>query len=69
MPLGAVLYEAGGIKHLTPTARKLHKDGGHRFAQGHITLLDRESLEERTCECYLAIKKEYGRLLPNVPAT
>jgi hypothetical protein len=45
--------------HLTPRARGGNKD----VAWGHITLLDRESLEERTCECYSVIKNEYGRLL------
>jgi hypothetical protein len=55
-------------EHLTPSARKLHRDGAQRFAQGHITLLDREMLEERSCECYLAIKKEYARLFPTLPS-
>jgi hypothetical protein len=54
-------------EHLTPTPRTVYRDGVPHFARGHITLLDRESLEGRTCECYLAIKNEYGRLLRPVP--
>jgi len=32
--------------------------------RGHITILDRTALEERSCECYAVVKKEYDRLLP-----
>ena len=35
-----------------------------RYANGHITVLDREGLEKLTCECYEVVKKEYDRLLP-----
>ena len=34
-----------------------------RFARGHITVIDRPGLEERSCECYQVVKKEYDRLL------
>jgi hypothetical protein len=27
-------------------------------------VLDRAGLEERSCECYAVVKKEYDRLLP-----
>jgi CRP-like cAMP-binding protein len=33
------------------------------YHRGHIRVLDRESLERRTCECYAVVKKEYDRLL------
>ncbi|MEA3139023.1 MAG: hypothetical protein QOK23_1192 [Gammaproteobacteria bacterium] len=33
------------------------------YHRGHITVLDREQLEQRTCECYGVVKKEYDRLL------
>ena len=33
-------------------------------ARGSITVLDRAGLEERTCECYAAVKLECERLLP-----
>lgn len=35
-----------------------------KFAHGHITVTDRPGLEKATCECYLVVKKEYDRLLP-----
>jgi hypothetical protein len=31
-------------------------------------VLDRAGLERRTCECYAVVKKEYDRLLPDVPS-
>lgn len=40
-----------------------------KFAHGHIIVTDRSGLEKATCECYLVVKREYDRLLPeNVPA-
>jgi len=35
-----------------------------RYQRGHITVIDRAGLEQRTCECYAVVKKEYDRLLP-----
>jgi CRP-like cAMP-binding protein len=49
---------------VTEGALKLQKAGLIRYARGHITVLDREGLETRSCECYAVVKKEYGRLLP-----
>ncbi len=49
---------------VTEAALKLQKVGLIRYARGHITVLDREALERRTCECYAVVKKEYDRLLP-----
>ena len=34
------------------------------YARGHIEVLDRAGLEERTCECYAVVKRESDRLLP-----
>lgn len=34
------------------------------YKRGHITVRDRPGLEQRTCECYAVVKKEYDRLLP-----
>src|SRR6202022_992166 len=53
---------------VTEGALKLQQDGLIRYARGHITVLDRGGLEERTCECYAVVKKEYDRLLPQKPA-
>ena len=49
---------------VTEAALKLQKVGLIRYARGHITVLDREGLEARTCECYAVVKREYDRLLP-----
>jgi CRP-like cAMP-binding protein len=49
---------------VTEGALKLQNAGLIRYARGHITVLDREALEERSCECYAVVKKEYDRLLP-----
>jgi CRP-like cAMP-binding protein len=49
---------------VTEAALKLQASGLIRYARGHITVLDRSGLEQRTCECYAVVKKEYDRLLP-----
>jgi CRP-like cAMP-binding protein len=49
---------------VTEGALQLQKEGLIRYARGHITVLDREGLERRTCECYAVVKREYDRLLP-----
>ena len=51
---------------VTEAALKLQESGLIRYARGHITVLDRKGLEQRTCECYATVKKEYDRLLPYV---
>ena len=54
---------------VTEAALKLQKNGLIRYARGHITVLDRPGLEQRSCECYAVVKKEYDRLLPDRVAT
>jgi CRP-like cAMP-binding protein len=49
---------------VTEGALKLQKAGLIRYSRGHITVLDRAGLEERACECYVVVKREYDRLLP-----
>ena len=49
---------------VTAAALKLQHAGLIRYARGRITVLDRRRLEQRTCECYAVVKKEYERLLP-----
>ena len=49
---------------VTEAAGNLQQAGLIRYQRGHITVLDREKLERRTCECYAVVKKEYDRLLP-----
>jgi CRP-like cAMP-binding protein len=52
---------------VTEGARKLQQLGLIRYARGHITVLDRKRLEQRTCECYEVVKKEYDRLEKMAP--
>jgi CRP-like cAMP-binding protein len=49
-------------------ALKLQSAGLIKYARGHIKILDRAGLENRTCECYAVVKKEYERLLPQKSA-
>jgi hypothetical protein len=49
---------------VTEGALKLQKAKLIRYSRGHITVLNREGLERRTCECYAVVKREYDRLLP-----
>ncbi len=49
---------------VTESAIRLQQAGLIRYARGRITVLDRAGLEQRTCECYAVVKREYDRLLP-----
>ena len=53
---------------VTEAALKLQGAGLIRYSRGRITVLDRPKLEERTCECYRVVKREYDRLLPDLEA-
>jgi len=48
---------------VTESAGKLQKAGLISYNRGHITVLDRQGLEARVCECYAGVKNEYDRLL------
>lgn len=48
---------------VTEAAGKLQADGLIDYRRGRITVLDRARLEQRVCECYGIVKKEYDRLL------
>ncbi|MFI4919723.1 MAG: helix-turn-helix domain-containing protein [Legionellales bacterium] len=50
-------------------ALKLQKAGLISYTRGRITVIDRGGLEERSCECYDVVRKEYDRLLPPMIAT
>ena len=54
---------------VTEGALKLQKSGLIHYTRGHITVLDRQGLEKRTCECYEVVRKEYERLLPEQVST
>jgi CRP-like cAMP-binding protein len=53
---------------VTEAAGKLQKAGLISYARGKIEILDRAGIEERSCECYMVVKDEYDRLLPNLIA-
>src|SRR6202161_2528918 len=52
-------------KVATEGALTLQAAGLIVYKQGRIRVLDRIGLENRTCECYAVVKKEYDRLLPD----
>ena len=54
---------------VTEGALKLQRAGLIKYSRGRITVLDRPGIEQRTCECYAVVKKEYDRLLPDTLAT
>jgi CRP-like cAMP-binding protein len=50
---------------VTEAALKLQRAGLIQYSRGHIKVINRQGLEQRTCECYQVVKTEYLRLLPN----
>lgn len=50
---------------VSEAAMMLQGAGFIRYTRGHITILDREGLEEFACECYATVKAEFDRLLGN----
>ena len=50
---------------VTEAAGRLQAEGLIEYHRGQITVLEREHLEARVCECYAVVKKEYDRLLPS----
>lgn len=49
---------------VTEAAIELQGRGVIKYRRGHISVLDRPALEQRSCECYAVVTKEYRRLLP-----
>ena len=49
---------------VTEAAGKLQDAGLIIYSRGRITVLDRQGLEARSCECYQVVKTEFDRLLP-----
>jgi len=49
---------------VTHAAGKLQHQGVVEYHRGHIKVLDREKLEQLSCECYAVVKKETDRLTP-----
>ncbi len=52
---------------VTEAAGKLQRAGLIRYSRGRIEVLDRPGLEKAVCECYAVVKKEYDRLLADIP--
>lgn len=53
---------------VTEAAGRLQRAGLISYTRGKINVLDRTGLEQRSCECYAVVKKEYDRLLPDLIA-
>ena len=53
---------------VTEAAGQLQKARLISYKRGRIKVEDRPGLEQRSCECYAVVKKEYDRLLPNKEA-
>jgi Mn-dependent DtxR family transcriptional regulator len=51
---------------VTDAAGKLQQAGYIRYVRGRITVLDRPGLEQRACECYAVVKREFERLLSDI---
>lgn len=49
---------------VTEAAGNVQRAGLIEYHRGRIIVLDRAGLEERVCECYAVVKKEFDRLLP-----
>ncbi len=49
---------------VTEAAGRLQEAKLISYARGRIQVLDRHGLEQRSCECYGVVKREYDRLLP-----
>jgi CRP-like cAMP-binding protein len=52
---------------VTEAAGKLRDAGIIDYRRGHIKVLERAKLEEHVCECYAVVKKEFDRLLLDIP--
>ncbi len=48
---------------VTIAAATLQQAGFIRYAHGHIVILDRQGLEEASCECYGVAREQFGPLL------
>ncbi len=53
---------------VTEAAGKLQREGLNRYSRGHISVLDRPGLERELFESYAVVKKEFDRLLSDIPA-
>ncbi len=52
---------------VSAAACRAQETGLIRYQRGQITVLNRASIEARTCECYAIVRRESARLLPVKP--
>jgi CRP-like cAMP-binding protein len=52
---------------VTEAAGNLQRAGVIRYTRGRITVLDRKRLEREVCECYAVVRKEFNRLMSDIP--
>jgi CRP-like cAMP-binding protein len=52
---------------VTEAAGNLQRAGLIRCRRGHIDVIDRPGLEKVVCECYAVVKREFDRLLADIP--
>jgi CRP-like cAMP-binding protein len=52
---------------VTEAAGKLQRAGLIRYTRGRIDVLDRPGLEKSVCECYAVVKREFDRLISDIP--
>ncbi|MDO8313401.1 MAG: Crp/Fnr family transcriptional regulator, partial [Sideroxyarcus sp.] len=51
---------------VTEACGRLKSEGLIQYRRGHIAALDRIGLENKVCECYGVVKREFSRLLSDV---
>jgi hypothetical protein len=49
---------------VTVAAGILQSAGFIRYSRGQVAIIDRDGLENASCECYRIIRTEFDRLLP-----
>ena len=54
---------------VTEAAGKLQAAGLIRYRRGRIEVIDRAGLEARVCECYMVVRDEFDRLLPDAASS
>jgi CRP-like cAMP-binding protein len=52
---------------VTEAAGKLQDAGLIHYSRGKISVVDRPGIERKACECYGVVKKEFNRLLADLP--
>jgi Crp-like helix-turn-helix domain len=68
MQTGLALMLGSERTTVTVTARALQAAGLIKYSRGHVTILDREGIEEAACECYGMGRKHFDRLMSLRPA-